>query len=478
MGITNSKVGKQLDKEVLHEASIPSTPIITPLAIRKNDWDPRSPSANIARTPLEVLSAAADKLEELYEENATPLKSTAYILADDPRSPTTEFKRTPIIVNDKEDLLKKVHTKNLEKRLQGDVDSVNPTINHITKRNIVPPKLLESSPIRPKPDSCKRKSFVGLLETNIDYTETDIDVAFQEKCKVALDTPKKIAIVETKDIDPRSPTTDFLRTPIQNVRKIGEIQLDAEDNQSDVEMIRNILDEIVDKVVNECVIAPDEVEPDVEQQLSTNVDVLVGDSPKILAKEAIEPKPAETEFEQSIPMLDDANETLILGGPLNVTPEIDQRELKSAPVTPPAAKNIMEETSSVKQTKSAPMSPCVNIQEDLIEFDKKLTDLIYEDADVSVYRRVATLKEYNIRSPLQNLNGDAGKKKLVPKLKVSDRPRKSNSNNDAVSKIPVFKEKGKKHVQCENTPPRNIEKKKVKPKPQACLWDKDTTLYL
>nr|CAH7748704.1 unnamed protein product [Callosobruchus chinensis] len=468
MGLTNSKIGKQIDNEVPQEGSLPSVPILTPIAIRKNEFDPRSPSYNIARTPLEILTAATDKLEKLYEENATPVKNSAYVLADDPRSPTTEFKRTPIVINDKEDLLKKVHNKNLEKRLQGNIDTTNGAV----KPNIVPPKLLESSPIKARPDANKRKSFVGLLETNIDYTETDIDVVFQEKCKVALETPKKIAIVETEDIDPRSPTTQFLRTPIQIVRKIGEIKLngelsfdeDCEEQTQYEDCIKDILTGIVDKVLYEHDLAPDEVDLNVEQELSTKVDVIgLADSPKILAKEAVQPKLIETEYE------DPTFET-------NIGIVLEREHIHSAPVTPPRIKSIEAKALLDKQIKSAPMSPQVNKQVDVKELDKKLTDLIYEDTDLVVCPRVVTLKDYSVRSPLQNWNGEIGNKKSAPKLKVSDKPRKSDQG--VISKIPVFKEKVKRNVQCENTPPRIVEKKKTKPKPQSCLWDPDTTLYL
>nr|CAI5839847.1 unnamed protein product [Callosobruchus analis] len=464
MGLTNSKVGKQIDNEVPQEGSLPSVPILTPTAIRKNEIDPRSPSYNIARTPLEILTATADKLVELCEETATPVKNAAYILADDPRSPTTEFKRTPIVINNKEDLLKKLHNKNLEKRLQSNIDATNVD----NKPNIVPPKLLESSPLKARPDANKRKSFVGLLETNIDYTETDIDVVFQEKCKVALETPKKIAIVETEDIDPRSPTTQFLRTPIQIVRKIGEIQLNGElpldedcDQPEGDECIKDILTEIVDKVMHEYELAPDEVELNVEEELSTKVGLIgLDQTPKILTKEAVQPRPIETICK---PPKFEANITIA-----------SERELiKSAPVTPPRMKSIKVPLD--KQIKSAPMSPRLG-KVDVKELDKKLTDLIYEDADLVVCPRAVTLKDYSIRSPLQNWNGEIGSKKSIPKLKVSDKPRKSD--HGTISKIPVFKDKIKRHVQCENTPPRTVEKKKTKPKAQSCLWDPDTTLYL
>lgn len=52
MGGTTSKIMNE-SKEGLSENSAPSPPILTP-QIRRLDLDPRSPSSDIARTPIEV----------------------------------------------------------------------------------------------------------------------------------------------------------------------------------------------------------------------------------------------------------------------------------------------------------------------------------------------------------------------------------------------------------------------------------------
>lgn len=54
MGLLYSKAAKQTLKESSEKTSAPSSPISTPQTPRKNETDPRSPSTNISRTPLEV----------------------------------------------------------------------------------------------------------------------------------------------------------------------------------------------------------------------------------------------------------------------------------------------------------------------------------------------------------------------------------------------------------------------------------------
>lgn len=54
MGLSNSKIVKQPKKDNSEKTSAVSSPISTPQTPRKTDFDPRSPSTNISRTPLEV----------------------------------------------------------------------------------------------------------------------------------------------------------------------------------------------------------------------------------------------------------------------------------------------------------------------------------------------------------------------------------------------------------------------------------------
>lgn len=137
------------------------------------------------------------------------------LLSFDPRSPSTEFTRTPIVVETR--LPVKIHNKNLD-NARKELITVTPRVS-----KIVPPKLLDSSPISPKSNS-KRRSLIGLLETNIDYTETDLDQVTQDK--------KQASVNKSAEIDPRSPTVEFIRTPLQIAKKISE--LDLNDTKDDI----------------------------------------------------------------------------------------------------------------------------------------------------------------------------------------------------------------------------------------------------
>lgn len=287
----------------------------------------------------------------------TPLQQHAsQELVDDPRSPTTEFERTPIIVPQKNHkLLQKLHNKNLDNARKQLV-----TITPNSKR-IPSPKLLETTPVAYKTEN-KRKSMVGVLETNLDFKETDLDEVIQKKleCDNLVDFNKSIGIYEEIDADPRSPTLDFARTPLQVLKKVGEIQLN--DSHNSQESLNSVEEE----------------------------------EPVVLPK---------------------------------------------------------DELTVVKN------------------FDKKLTNLIYEDKKVDIVQKTVKSKDTGSRTPLGARNCNEQNGKVVSKLRVSDRPLKS-------SKIPVFREKrGKGVVQCENTPPRSMPESTIN-KPKKSQWDADRTLLI
>lgn len=265
--------------------------------------------------------------------------------------------------------LNRLHNKNLDRvRLSDNI--ANKCLLDTPISKIRPPKLLESSPISAKVEINKRKSFVGLLETNIDYIETDLDVAQKEKY-------------------------------VQNNEETIDCDVGTEmiENQASV----NTEEELNEKI---SVVNLDESQSEIESS------TLKTDEEEIFAEEVILP-------------------------PQNTT-------------------NI------------------VNITADVKDFDKKLTNLIYEDDESIKLPKSNLLKENTNRTPLATRNNHSEPKKSVQKLKVSDQPRKSDG---AISKIPVLKEKRlKKYIQCENTPPRNVNKVGLKAKKSQ--WDADKTLVI
>ncbi|XP_028128658.1 uncharacterized protein LOC114324936 [Diabrotica virgifera virgifera] len=424
MGMPNSKFGKEIPKEDLHEGSVPSTPILTPKTIVETELDPRSPSLHIARTPLEVLCAVAEKLNC---ENETPIRNKNIIQEIDPRSPTTDFRRTPIVLESCYDSTKKLYNKHLNKVRLSEMTQTtpNPAIN---KKSAIPPKLLESSPIQRKVEAYKRRSLVGLLETNVDFTETDLDKILQDKCKV--------------EENPQNNGMDENINEVCNGKSEDKLPVDNEDDG----LQQLSLNEIGNNNEGTIVISDEnETKKDVENDGKHNnaVDTDNKCEEEIVYEEHV--------FERT--------KMHILRSP------------KSAPCSP-------VKVSKLKEIKSQPLTPHIDLTADIKELDKKLTNLIYEDNDLVVCPRIVQLRENKDRPALKSCNGNETRAKSVQNLKVSDKPRRSDY---AVSKIPVFREKkgirARNDVQCENTPPRNMEKKSIKNKKSD--WDnKDTTLYL
>lgn len=143
------------------------------------------------------------------------------VLDSDPRSPSTEITRTPIFVSSKisksETLLHDKSKENVRKLAMCTNAYKMMTQDNCRKDNT--PKLIETSTKIVKQTE-KRKSFVGLLETNLDFYETDIDKAME-----------KLQTNEERDeykTDPKSPTTDFLKTPTQTDKNIDEVDINDE----------------------------------------------------------------------------------------------------------------------------------------------------------------------------------------------------------------------------------------------------------
>lgn len=178
------------------------------------------------------------------------MESPLRLLENDPRSPTTEFTRTPIMTwnkNSKSDtLLQNKHTENVRKILLCS-NAYKAALAQQTQNENISPRLIETSTKIVK-QAEKRKSYVGLLETNLDFQETDLDNVSTTKhneneSKIRTPVTPSIPILKNIDADPRSPTTDFLRTPIQIVKKIGEIDINSDVVISDNENVTSVPDD-------------------------------------------------------------------------------------------------------------------------------------------------------------------------------------------------------------------------------------------
>ncbi|XP_066260579.1 cell division cycle-associated protein 3-like [Euwallacea similis] len=483
--------------------SIPTTPVLTPKAsheeVREQHMDPRSPSKQIARTPIEVLSSAALKFTDLTIESSetdrpnieTPLKHHL-ILGIDPRSPSIGVQRTPIVVSASPD--KKfpaiVKNKNLEK-IKNSV-LLNSSIAGVATPKQVSPKLLSSHLATPKiaksDDAYKRKSFV-LLETNIDFTETDLDVVIQEKYS------GKDRVCSMEEVDDKKETQEGLEEMNDEIKEsfttetqessmeTGPVDIENEENKE-----QNVEEVLVVQTVEHYVEVTDSnLLKDIigEQSISKEMNEDQGMDSKDVLKETDTMQPHQNQME-----LRPEIQHELTTHTLSFTPE------KSAPASP-RLKMDLELTTRIHSppnlitSKAAPMfsptpysispqksksepvtSPIINLTADVNELDKKLTNLIYEDEDPIVCPRAVKSID-QCRTPLGLRNGEEVKKSNVQKLKVSDKPRKQVKMG---SKIPIFKDK-KVKVQCENTPPprniRNIGNSK------KTHWDpKDETLFI
>lgn len=364
----------------------------------------------------------------------------------------------------------KLKNKNLEKVLRSEIYTPQTERREI---NVIPPKFLGSSPVIPRSDGYKRKSFVGLLETNIDFTETDLDAVIQKKTNTN-ETPlqNRLNIIENENVDPRSPTNDFIRTPIQIVKKIGEIELNDQETDSIFECDTVEINEIKENLNEEETLESLDESKRIQERMTTQK----------------QPEFCDKVNEQCIGVPNEIHvkkyDHHIKTKSMNVSENIDTpyalsenfTQSKSAPVSPPNTKLSEPFNLSLNGSKSTPASPpLVNLTADIKELDKKLTNLIYEDQDIIVCPRIVKLKDIIERSPLRNRNGIEPEKKSAQKLRVSDKPRKSDSSGK--SRIPVYREKLKKgKVQCENTPPRSMDRKK---QIRTTQWDStNTTLYL
>ncbi|KAF5290774.1 hypothetical protein FQA39_LY14617 [Lamprigera yunnana] len=318
MGLSFSKAA---DDSVADMAENKLSSLILTPQIRRLNIDPRSPTLEIVRTPIEVFTP-----KEMMAANENIEKSLNLTNNFDPRSPTMEFQRTPIDVNSE------TRAKPIYNRLLSNARQPIIVLTPIRPREKTTSdsKLLEES--KKNVNVNKRHSFSGLLETNIDYVETDLDVVIQKKV-------------------------------LQN--------------------------ELIEELEN----CEDVYNSDVEDEDASMTD--------------------NSKFELS------ATEERLF-------------QMKIDEIT----------NGDILNTGGS----C------LFELDKKLTDLICDDTDVEVKSPI-TIPKPNHRTPLGDRNINNQPKKVIPVLKVNNKPTKLPKH---LSKIPVFKEKRLKgsSAQCENTPPR------------------------
>ncbi|XP_017777711.1 PREDICTED: cell division cycle-associated protein 3-like [Nicrophorus vespilloides] len=370
MGNYASKVVEEIKEEKTESCSVPTTPILTPKVKILSEFDPRSPSTNIVRTPIQKLSSPNDSGIKENECDSFNIGSPVpKMLLQDPRSPTYEYMRTPIVVS-ANSCENQAVTKNLE--------GVRKTLTLITPKKIsdmsshVPPKLLESSPVTAKPNDNKRKSMVGVLETNLDYVETNIDEVITNK----------VALVDEETVESKESASDLKIKFFE--QKTNEDNFEAASSSNGDASLNN----------------------------TDNKRVIVDDDGLIIK--------SSSTVEEDEP-----------------TPKIDE-----------AAPKVQDKVQSSEQ-----------------EFAKKIATLIYTDEDsVLVNRQSKKQKECN-RNPLGIRNG-------VPKLKVSDKPRK---NEFSTCKIPIYR--NKLSTQCENTPPKSMANVKAH-RSKVAQWDSDNTLII
>lgn len=286
----------------------------------------------------------------------------------DPRSPSVEFTRTPIVIERQSAKLRNKTLDNVRKQMMETTPFKTTGKSEESNSSKKSPILLESHVKKNASQNEKRNSTIGLLQTNLDYIETDLDNV-QNNGKIE---QKKVVLDE-----------DLFDSQLVN---------EIEDEKS-IELFEPI-DNFVDNVVD-------------NKKIIEDIDEEVKDIKVHLSNETIKDEP----------------------------PKID-----------------------------------LDPQNLLSEFDKKLTNLIYEDKYLNT--PVKTIPSKDGRTPLGDRNRNDNVKPKKNKLKVHDKPLKIDYT---VSKIPVYKAKKSDFIQCENTPPvMKINDSRV---PKS-MWDTEKTIII
>ncbi|KAK9888469.1 hypothetical protein WA026_000718 [Henosepilachna vigintioctopunctata] len=475
-------MGSSESKQYKDDQDLPSTPMqctIKPSNVKNvSEMDPRSPNFNIIRTPIEV---AIISNEAEVETNMSQME-----IAADPRSPSDQFTRTPILIQSSVSGRTpfKLHNKILD-NARSSIYYTPTKTSKIQKdfqinRTPIPPKLLESSPVSRK--HCEnRKSFVGLLETNIDYRETNLDNYIETNTfssGLTINTNENFlssgSIIKQENCDPRSPSTEFLRTPIQIIKKIGEVDLNKVDN--DVEVDNQQYEECCNsesllKIATPCVESI-EVEENIITLKSTvenlennsKVQNTSHDFETFNQENCIDMKNVDGNHSSNLQNKND----IICEDIVNILNDLVghvETQLKQK-----------EDTEIISiYSENDKHQALIDLTADIREFDRKLTKIIHEDNETFSFRRTPKSEKEEKprnRTPMKDRNIIEEPKRN--KLKVSDKPRKL----DTVSKIPIFREKnGENKIQCENTIPLDLGVRKKKKSHQP-KWDSDKTLVI
>lgn len=471
-----------------------------------SELDPRSPSLNVTRTPIQVLDKSLVTKTDVGSE-------TADLRGLDPRSPTVEFNRTPLIIPKKEQSFpSKLHNKLFDnvRRTSITTTPVKQHNNQLEKVNISPPKLLEATSTISTLKKEKRKSFVGILETNVDYTETNLDEYVKTSAldpisiNINDNVNNSINVIECKNCDPRSPTTDFLRTPIQIIKKLGEIDINNTNSENlpttqisaellpdeNTNLQENLL-KIVDRndsdinVTNKSTGTKELLEEVCNEKTNSNENILKIESGKILMENLLEMETNEKTLEIENEVLTNDLINKIQTDFISVDEKVKYLFEETSKFM--IKNNIPDVVDIVYKNEFIPepiiKKPEIDLTANVENFDKKLSEIIYGSEKVTVLKRDNSGKP-RVRTPLRDQN--LIKESKSSKLKVSDKPRKLDFQ---VSKIPVFREKpiSKKgrsiKYQCENTPPKSKQgisksNRSLASKNDKSMWDSDKTIVI
>lgn len=472
MGSLLSKDSKQQD-DVSVEKSTPTKPILTPNS-RISEIDPRSPSTNICRTPIEI--SGTPSINEFSVNDTFNLNSPAVLnkVLLDPRSPAVEFMRTPIVVPEKKRTT--LRNKNFDNvLLNGTPKLTKPILLDITPEN------------QTATHSSKRKSVAGYLETNLDFVETNLDEVILRKSLSNLCTKSDYTPIKSmlSCIDKVSNDDKDLTNSLHKLVTEDEILISITNKEENIAQIQNIMDDIIDEVFK-----IEDIKIDIIPRI-----VAISPKPRKIIK-SFDKKMKELIYEECKL---EASNNILLEEIMSEDKKENQIEIENNTIVLQNSGDIINNDSNDKDANVLDVVPNEENQNTETYTDKIVvkdaninakeickTNILQEKgtrSDTNKTRITSYVKEIKNREktvikdvenfdvikrvPLTDRNG-SNKNRTIPKLRVHDKPRKCQYS---VSKIPQFK--GKRfaklpQTQCENTPPRK----------NASVWDNEETLVI